>query len=539
VNNTVKKLWHSLPTSDAALKGLVALFISSLLPGCAIDMHVDDTDTGDSLFDSASSDRLVSRGQVDLDGNDYPNVLFIIVDDLRPEVATYGDSLARTPSIDELANESIVFENAYASVPNCGASRASLFSSKRPTANRFLTYDSRLDEDLPSALSLPGYFKSHGYHTVSNGKVYDATMDSVSGWSETPWNPEGGWTSSMARNERRDDIQRAYRNNPDGVVGPAFERMNVPDDAYPDGKLTQKVINDLKRLSQVDKPFFITAGFRKPHLPFTAPEKYWSLYKPSDFELPITYSSIPVGAPYHPLHKLVEIRSYAGVPEDGVLSESQALNLIHAYHAAVSYADAQIGMLLDALDKLDLTDNTIVVLFGDNGMNLGDHSMWGKNALFDITLKTPLLIRAPGYAANRVKSLASLIDLFPTLTALAGLPIPEELDGVSLAPVMADPNKVARTAVISRWFDSASVRTQRYRYTDWRDEDGVVKARMLTDLHNDPKETRNVSEFTEYAPVVDKLSQLITADKSGDYWAPRVRDFVLARDGLRDSTQKP
>jgi arylsulfatase A-like enzyme len=236
---------------------------------------------------------------------------------------------------------------------------------------------------------------------------------------------------------------------------------------------------------------------------------------------------------------LVEIRSYAGVPEDGVLSESQAINLIHAYHAAVSYADAQIGMLLDALDKLDLTDNTIVVLFGDNGMNLGDHSMWGKNALFDITLKTPLLIRAPGYAANRVKSLASLIDLFPTLTALAGLPIPEELDGVSLAPVMADPNKVARTAVISRWFDSASVRTQRYRYTDWRDEDGVVKARMLTDLHNDPKETRNVSEFTEYAPVVDKLSQLITADKSGDYWAPRVRDFVLARDGLRDSTQKP
>lgn len=507
---------------------LVVILIFGLsVAACQMSQH------GAQPATNGQADNRDKAGVADERRNNHPNVLIVIIDDLRPGVAAYGDQVARTPHIDELAAAGVVFEEAFATVPNCGASRASLFSSRKPTANRFLTYDSRLDEDLPEAISLPDYFKAHGYHTVSNGKVFDATMDSASGWSEAPWNPEGGWTSSMPANERRDDIQRAYLDNPQGVVGPAYERLNVADNAYPDGKLAEKVIDDLVRLSQGREPFLMVAGFRKPHLPFNAPEKYWSLYDPADFELPSTFYSMPAEAPHHPLHKLVEIRSYADIPQQGLPNESQALNLIHAYYAAVSYADAQVGKVLTALNDLGLEDDTVVVLFGDNGMNLGDHTLWGKNALFDITLKTPLLIRAPGYASTRVGSIVSLLDIFPTLTDLAGLPEPAGLDGVSLAPLLSNSQQAVRRAAISRWFDSASVRTQRYRYTDWRDESGKIMARMLTDLDVDPNETRNVAEDAGYRETAEELSELITNDQSGGPWAARVQDFVTARDSAR------
>lgn len=518
---------------------LVVILIYGLcVAGCQTSPHDDQlVNSGVMPSTNGHADNRGNAGEVGERHNNYPNVLIVIIDDLRPGVAAYGDQVARTPHIDELAEAGVVFEEAFATVPNCGASRASLFSSRKPTASRFLTYDSRLDEDLPEAISLPDYFKAHGYHTVSNGKVFDATMDSASGWSEAPWNPSGGWTSSMPANERRDDIQRAYLDNPQGVVGPAYERLDVADNAYPDGKLAEKVIDDLMRLSQAPEPFLMVAGFRKPHLPFNAPEKYWSLYDPAAFELPSTFYSMPTGAPYHPLHKLVEIRSYAGIPQQGLPNESQALNLIHAYYAAVSYADAQVGKVLTALSALGLEDDTIVVLLGDNGMNLGDHTLWGKNALFDITLKTPLLIRAPGYKSARIGSIVSLLDIFPTLTDLVGLPEPAGLDGLSLAPLLSNSTDAVRTAAISRWFDSATVRTQRYRYTDWRDESGNIVAKMLTDLAVDPNEMRNVAEEASYAEVVEELSGLITADQSGLHWAPRVQDFVTARDSAQRVAQ--
>ena len=462
-----------------------------------------------------------------------PNVLVIIVDDLRPEVAAYGDQIALTPNIDSLAEAGVLFENAFTAVPVCGASRAALLSGRKPTTARFLNFNSRLDTDFPSAKSLPAYFREHGYHTVSNGKVFDATLDSATAWSEPAWNPEGAWTSSLARNARRDDLQRAYLDNPPGVIGPAFERMDAADSDYPDGKVADKTIEDLRRLRELDSPFLMVVGFRKPHLPFTAPKRYWSLYDSMDFALPSTYYRTPEGVPSNPIHNSAELRAYAGIPQEGLLEEAQALQLIHAYHAAVSYADAQVGKVLKALTDFELEDETIVVLLGDHGWSLGEHTMWNKHTLFDIALRTPLIIRAPNHLSSRNNAVVSLLDLFPTLTELSGLPLPKNLDGVSLVPILSNPQVGVRTAAISRWFDGASARTNQFRYTDWRDESGEIEARMLFDLSNDPGETRNVAEEDRYKDVVFELSAFITSDDSGHPWSPIVRDHVKVRKNIQ------
>ena len=458
-----------------------------------------------------------------------PNVLVIIVDDLRPEIGMYGNDIVHTPSIDGLAATGVVFENAFTAVPVCGASRAAFLSGRKPTTARFLSFDTRLDEDLPATSTLPGHFRAHGYRTVSNGKVFDVTADSANSWSESAWNPSGDWTSSKARNPRRDDLQRAYRDNPPGVNGPTFERLAVNDDQYPDGKVAEKTIDDLRRLKELGSPFLMMVGFRKPHLPFTAPDKYWSLYDTVDFSLPSTYHQTPDGAPSNPIHNSTELRAYAGVPATGPLDETQALNLIHAYYAAVSYADAQVGKILSALTDLGLDDETVVVLLGDHGWNLGDHTMWNKHTLFDIALRTPLIIRAPSKARARVGAIVSLLDLFPTLVDLVGLPVPPDLDGVSLIPVLDNAADEVRTAAISRYFDGASARTRQFRYTDWRDEQGRVTAKMLFDLNIDPDETRNVAEDSDYEKVVEELSALITADESSQPWSPLLDRYIESR----------
>ena len=458
-----------------------------------------------------------------------PNVLVIIVDDLRPEIGIYGNEIVHTPHIDSLATTGVVFENAFTAVPVCGASRAAFLSGRKPTTARFLSFNTRLDEDLPTASTLPGYFRAHGYRTVSNGKVFDVTADSASSWSESAWNPSGDWTSSLSRNPRRDDLQRAYRDNPPGVTGPTFERLEVNDDQYPDGKVAEKTIDDLRRLQELGSPFFMMVGFRKPHLPFTAPDKYWSLYDAIDFSLPSTYHQTPDGVPSNPIHNSSELRAYAGVPAAGQLDETQALNLIHAYYAAVSYADAQVVKILSALTDLGLYDETVVVLLGDHGWNLGDHTMWNKHTLFDIALRTPLIIKAPSKASARVDAIVSLLDLFPTLVDLAGLSAPPDLDGVSLIPVLDNVADEVRTVAISRYFDGASARTRQFRYTDWRDEQGQVTARMLFDLNIDPDETRNVAEDGDYKKVVEELSALIIADESNQPWSPLLDRYIESR----------
>ena len=472
---------------------------------------------------------LLSPGISAQDG-ERPNVLLIIVDDLRPLVGAYGDNLAQTPHIDELAASGVVFENAFASVPICGASRASFLSGRKPTTNRFLNFSSRLDRDLPGVPSLPGWFRDHGYYTLASGKIFDSMLDSPESWSEPLWSPEGEWTSAIEPDERGEHIQRAYLDNPDGVLGPAFERLDVEDSDYPDGKIADKTVEDLRRMSDRGEPFFLAVGFRKPHLPFNAPARYWDLYDPADFKLPTTYYELAVGAPPHVVHTSFELRGqYTGIPPEGLLEESQALNLIHAYRAAVSYADALVGKVLGGLEDNGLDDNTIVMLIGDHGWNLGEQTMWTKMNLFDIALHTPMIIRDPSRGSGRAGAITDFLDIFPTLIELTGLPAPDELDGVSLVPVLEDTTRTVKPASFSRWFDGESVRTERYRYTEWRSEEGEITDRMLFDLLNDSEETRSVADEAEYESVVRELSALITADESFVEWSPIVRRTVARR----------
>lgn len=448
-----------------------------------------------------------------------PNVLLIIVDDLRPMIGAYGETQIQTPNIDSLAASGFVFENAYATVPVCGASRASLFSGRKPTTNRFVSYNARLDRDLPDAVSIPGYFRQNGYQTLAYGKVFDNQMDSADVWSQAVWSPSGDWTSSIPPDNRGEELQKAYQGNPAGVTGPAFERLVVSDTDYPDGRIAEQVVADLADVKHMSQPFFLTVGFRKPHLPFNAPARYWDLYDSERLELPSTYRELLSGAPSNPFHML-ELRQYAGIPSNGPLKNAQAINLIYAYYAAVSYIDAQIGKVLDALQREGLARDTIVVLLGDHGFNLGEHTLWGKHNLSEVGVRSPLIIRDPPRGSGRIEGIVDFLDIFPTLVELTGLPSPSQLDGVSLVPVLGDPTEAVKAFSISRWFNGTSVRTSRYRYTEWRSEDGQVTASTLFDLLADPSERLNLSDDRQHEGVVRELHTIIEQEKGHSPWSP-------------------
>ena len=479
-----------------------------------------------------------------------PNVIFFMIDDLRPELGVYGSKFAKTPNIDRLAKNGIVFEQAFAAIPVCGASRASLLSGRKPTVQRFLTYNSRLDEDLPTAVSIPGYFKAQGYHTLANGKIFDVSADSAGAWSEPLWNPGGRWLSSVSRATRHEDLQKAYIRPFTTTLGPATEMADVDDGAYPDGEVANKSIADIQRLANSNKPYLLMVGLRKPHLPFTAPTTYWQMYQRQAFEMPTTYESAGDKYPLRAIHNSPELRrQYSGIPAEGLLPESQALELLHGYFAAVSYVDALVGEIVDAATKIVNKQNdrpTIIVLLGDHGWNLGEHTMWTKHSLFDVTLQVPLIISALSspddtrLKPGRSSSVVQLVDVFPTLTSLVDLPLPEALDGHTLLArgektytTSTDPiaGQVADTGfAFSRWFDGESVRSADFRYSRWRNEQGELLEHMLFDLRQDPQESNNVVELQQYRHVVRELQEKLDVEYPLIPWAPLVKAMVSRRD---------
>lgn len=423
---------------------------------------------------------------------DKPNVLFIAVDDLRPELACYGKQHIHSPNIDKLAESSTLFERTYCMVPTCGASRASLMTGIRPARNRFVNFLTWADRDAPGITTMNTQFKQNGYYTVSMGKIFHHPQDSAQGWSEPAWRPKGvAWYQRPENQKLHEERQKQGKRK---AKGPAWESADVPDNAYADGVLAEQAISKLQQLKKQEQPFFLAVGFFKPHLPFIAPQKYWDLYDHDKIQLPENYK-VPQDAPEESIHNSGELRAYAGIPRKGPVSEETARNLIHGYYACVSYTDAQIGKLLAELDRLELSDNTIVVLWGDHGWNLGDHTLWCKHSCYESSLQIPLLVRAPGIQGGQRRSaLIETIDVYPSLCTLAGIPLPEHLAGQSFVELMRNPDTKWKGAAVSRFRNGDTIRTDALRYTEYTNPKGKRTSRMLYDHSSDPLENQNVAE---------------------------------------------
>lgn len=442
------------------------------------------------------------------------NVLFIAVDDLRPQLNCFGRTHMISPNIDRLAARGTVFSNCYCQVPVCGASRASLLTGIRPTLQRFTSYNTWADKDYPGALTLPLHFKNNGYHTISNGKIFHHQTDRKRSWSEESWRPEGdwaGWQAYIAPESLK--IVAQYKDTlPEwNAKGPPYEAPDVADDRYPDGVTANKTIADLRRLKKMGKPFFLAAGFLKPHLPFNAPKKYWDLYDRDKINL-ADNPFRPKGAPDIALNNWGELRSYVGIPKEGPVSDEMARSLVHGYYACVSYTDALIGRLLDELKRLELTDNTIIVLWGDHGWNLREHGLWCKHCNFETALLSPLIVVDPAmHGGKRTSALTEFVDIYPALCELANLPLPIHLQGTSFVPLMKNPQRPWKAAAFSRWKTGDSIRTKRYRYSEWKDDENNITDRMLYDHKLDPNENINIAEDPRNAHIVKRLSALLKA----------------------------
>ena len=429
------------------------------------------------------------------------NVLFIVVDDLRPELNCYGRTLIHSPHMDRLASGGVLFRNAYCNVPVCGASRASFLTGLRPTRDRFLTYFTYAEKDAPEAIPIPQYFKDHGYTTISNGKIFHNQDDHAQAWDINRRPNAAGRPMDYY-------LPESLSADPDGR-GKPYESAEAHDTVYNDGKIAEFAIRDLRALSQSGKPFFMAVGFWKPHLPFNAPKKYWDLYE-GKVRLPDN-NYIPENAPPVSIHNSGELRRYDGIPAEGPVSDSVARKLIHGYYACVSYVDAQIGKVLQELKNLGLDENTHVILIGDHGYNLQEHTLWCKHSNYQTSLRSPMIVKSPGAKAGSIShQYVEFLDIFPTLTDLAGLPPLDHLQGRSLAGELADPSEEPAGYAVSKFTTGITLSTPGFAYTEWIDGDSLqTKAEMLYDHRLDHEENRNVSADPAYVAIRDSLKQVL------------------------------
>lgn len=430
-----------------------------------------------------------------------PNILFIAIDDLRPELGAYGSTQVLSPHIDRLAEVGLRFDRGYCQVPVCGASRASLMTGILPTSERFTSFRSRADEDVPDAPTLPQVFREAGYTTISNGKVFHTIEDTAErSWSEAPWAPEG-WTS---RTPAHEDITMARVS--ERGRGLIYEIGDVDDAEYTDGRIAAKTIADLERLKATGEPFMLFAGFHRPHLPFYAPRKYWELYDRDAIEI-ADNRYFPQGAPQGDLTGSTEFWSYH-MGDYKVGSDAFHRMMRHGYLASVSYVDQLVGNVIAALEELNLRENTIIVLWGDHGFHLGEHDFWGKHNTMHLATRVPLILYLPGRNLTHTSALVETTDLFPTLCELAGIPVPETVQGRSLIPILENPEASIREAAYSRFgieHPGLAVITERYNYT-WYPKSG---AEMLYDLEKDPDENRNVARDPAYAEALARMRALL------------------------------
>ncbi len=486
-------------------------------------------------------------------GSTRPNVLMIAVDDLRPMLGCYGDAITLTPHIDALAARGLLFQRAYCQFAKCGPSRLSLLTGLRPDS---VGVFSHRDEDLrafraarPDLPSLPAWFKRHGYETRGFGKVYHDGWDDPRDWSHPAEPGREKEMLEIADLAGLEGVTFADRVDiptliADRLSCPAIQSPEVPDGALFAGRMTDRVTGLLRERERGAGPFFYAVGYRRPHLPFVAPKRWFDLYTPdASWLLSPEHRRPPRGAPLMawfnsdgyvgtaknqglamPVRpKSVEegmawagyeLRSYTGVPNHGPVPDSTQLEILHAYRACVSYVDAQIGRLLAELDALGLRDDTIVLLWSDHGWHLGEQGTWSKMTNYEIATRVPLIIDAPGeaYQQGQTNALAELVDLYPTLCDLAGLPEPDHLEGLSLRSVLEDAGREVRSMARSQFprfkdrYDGRAWRDARYRLVEWKDtKNGEIVARELYDHDRDPLENVNLADLPEGREIMKSM----------------------------------
>jgi len=483
------------------------------------------------------------------------NILFIAIDDMKPILGAYGDEFAISPNIDKLADQGVVFNNNHCQFAVCGPSRASFLSGQRPDQTQILDLHTLIRDKRPNVTTLPQHFKNNGYITYGVGKIYDPRsvdkkQDKASwtkyvlpgqlkyhkGYSKPELsyyqNPE---TKKEIRRLRKEAVAKGITDGKGQyhyiakVCKPAYEKADVPDDAYIDGAIVNSGIELMKEASKSGKPFFLAVGFKRPHLPFVAPTKYWDMYDESKVPLALFQQKVKGGVEvaYHNSPELgsYQIPGYTYKVIDGVveLPEQQQRKLIHGYYAATSYVDAQVGKLIAELKKEGLDKNTIVILWGDHGWHLGDHKLWNKHSNFEQATRSPMIIVDPSIGKKiKVDSPTEFVDVYPTLCDLAGIEAPRNLSGVSLKPLMTGEKTRVKEYAASEMtrgnpageIIGYSIRTDRYRYTAWV-KGSPMKAKKLIkkniigeelyDYEKDPLETVNLLNKKEYKAVLKDL----------------------------------
>ncbi len=494
------------------------------------------------------------------------NILFIAVDDLRPDIGAYGNKLVKTPNIDRLAAMGTIFRRNYCQQAVCGPTRASIMTGMRPDFTKIWDLKTQMRDMNPDILTLPQHLIQQGYLTMGAGKIYHPTsalnkIDPLS-WN-TPYieakpadyalgkpatggyvKPENKALFVQKKNQPKGEEEDADLGSTK-KTGPSVEAMDVPDHAYEDGVLALKVKEQLIKLNGLDKPFFMAVGFHKPHLPFIAPQKYWDLYKREALPL-AAFQEHAEKSPELAYHQSGELRNYPDirpqVQHQGAgnhirLATEKQRELLHGYYAAISYTDAQVGILLNTLDSLGTLENTIIVLWGDHGWHLGDHDMWNKHSNFEQATRSPLIIAAPGIKSGKTDALSEHLDIFPTICDLAGVSVPAHLQGKSLKPVMAGRKSIVKDYAVSQYprslpkaemiqagFNKAkmmgySLRSDRYRLTVWMNDftsaqpydEKKLYATELYDYRKDPLEKKNVAGDPTYTSIKEQLIEEMKA----------------------------
>jgi len=454
------------------------------------------------------------------------NVLFIAVDDLRPELGCYGNTLIKSPNIDRLASQGLRFNRAYCQEALCNPSRASLLTGLRPETLGVYDLATHFRDRKPDVVTLPQFFKNHGYTSISLGKIFHTTNgnhDDNESWSEPPWKgpanepePPDGPAATQPKAKKKKKGKSA---TPDRSNTLPYGNPDCGDDGLLDGKIATKAVAVLNRIKA--RPFFLGVGFHKPHMPFVSPQKYWALYDPAKIKL-APNPFLPKDAPTFASNDASELRRYKGIPASGPVSEETARQLIHAYYACISYTDAQVGRVLTELDRLGLRETTIVVFWGDHGYQLGEHGTWNKRTNWEIATRAPLLISVPGQkvVGATTDALVEFVDLYPTLADLCQLRAPANLEGTSFRPLIENPRRDWKPAAFSIYpkqipgvgegFGRA-MRTDRYRLVEWSAPDREQRFHELYDHAVDPNENTNIANVSGNKELLAKLKHQLHA----------------------------